>query len=149
VREGEDLLTRNVGRLLRASSVFPYFTDPVLHTRVACAPSAMDGYFPGRGSSILPVPDLAFPGVGSTILVDMSGGLREAYADDSRVWVLSLQDWRTFGVEDWTASSTKEFRRLFATGVRDAGEHWAELDRVMREAFGVRPLSMRPTMGPQ
>lgn len=148
VREGPDLQSDRVGRLCSATSTFPYFTHPGLHSRLACAPAAMDGWFPGKGSGIMPVPDLAVPAQGNTLLFDISGDLRETYKHEERVWVLSLREWRDFAVQDWAASSPEAFRRLFAAGMRDASARWPELDRVMEEAFGARPLPKQKVADP-
>lgn len=42
---------------MAATSVFPYFTSPRLCSPLQCLPAVMDGWFPGKGSGMLPVPD--------------------------------------------------------------------------------------------
>mmetsp|Transcript_91910 Transcript_91910/g.297278 ORF Transcript_91910/g.297278 Transcript_91910/m.297278 type:complete len:442 (-) Transcript_91910:56-1381(-) len=139
VRSGPDFRCDRVGQLVSATSVFPYFTPPALCSRLSCLSAALDGYFPGKGSSLLPVPDMAAPGTGTTLLFDMSGGLKEVYRDDRDVWVVSIREWRNFEFKDWAASSAEAFRRLFDAGVSDASERWPELDRMMLAVLGARP----------
>lgn len=140
VRRGPDVEEpAGVGALIKGTSVFPYFTHPGLCSRLHCAPAVMDGYFPGKGSSLLPVPDMALPAEGSALLIDMSGGMEELYAGEERVQVVSIRAWRHFTFEEWTASSPAAFRRLFDCGYEDAKLHCAELDQKLFAAFGFKP----------
>ncbi|CAK9053990.1 unnamed protein product [Durusdinium trenchii] len=144
VRGGPDFESPNrLGAVIAATSVFPFLTSPRLCSGLQCFPAVMDGYFPGKGVSFLPVPDMIAPCVGNTLLFDISGGLRDFYAGDERVQVLDIQSWENFSCWDYTACSPMAVEELFARGVRGAHRHVLEVDAAVKAVFGLDPLEPR------
>lgn len=140
VRSGPDFESPSgLGAMIAATSVFPFLTSPRLCSNLQCLPAVMDGYFPGRGVSFLPVPDMIVPCVGRTLLFDISGGNRELYAGDKRVQVLDMKSWESFTAWDYTACSPHACKELFARGLRGAERHVSEIDRAVKEVFGLDP----------
>eukprot|EP00913_Durusdinium_trenchii_P008629 g8103.t1 len=129
VRGGPDFESPNrLGAVIAATSVFPFLTSPRLCSGLQCFPAVMDGYFPGKGVSFLPVPDMIAPCVGNTLLFDISGGLRDFYAGDERVQVLDIQSWENFSCWDYTACTHR---------------HVLEVDAAVKAVFGLDPLEPR------
>ncbi|CAJ1371665.1 unnamed protein product [Effrenium voratum] len=133
LRRGPDFESaRRLGALMAATSVFPYFTSPRLCSPLQCLPAVMDGWFPGKGSGMLPVPDMTVPCVGNTLLFDVSGGMQQAHAGDKRIHVLDIRSWEDFSVRDLTACSPEAVEELFLRGVLGGARHVEEIDAAVK-----------------
>jgi len=148
LRNGPDFESPSrLGAMIAATSVFPFFTSPRLCSTLQCLPAVMDGYFPGKGVSFLPVPDMIAPCVGNTLLFDISGGSREFYAGDERVQVLDLRSWENFTVWDLTACTPHACEELFVRGVRGAERHVTEIDDAVKAVLGLETSQPRVAGG--